>query len=147
MARSNTVDILFRLKDEVSKKLADMDTAVNKFGNNLKNVFTSSVRSSLPAELDFIADGLDKIPLGATAAAGALIGIGKAAIDMAEDVERSALAYDKLSQKTGASVEFLSGFTAACISAMAGPSARRGVLSARLAASPNSPITASAARR
>jgi hypothetical protein len=44
---------------------------------------------------------------------GAIVTAGKAVVGMAMDLEQAALAYDKLSQKTGASVQFLSGFTQA----------------------------------
>lgn len=59
--------------------------------------------------------GKNAAQLGALMGGGiaAVVGIGKFALEAAGDLEKTALAYDKLSQKTGASVQFLSGFTQA----------------------------------
>lgn len=44
---------------------------------------------------------------------GAAIGLGRAVVGMALDMQQSALAFDQLSQKTGLTVQFLSGFSTA----------------------------------
>lgn len=106
-----SVEFVARLKDEVTGKLRGMAGAAKELQSNLKAGFVDGVRSALPEQLGFVADKLEALPIGALAAGGALIAVGSAAVKMAQDVADSALAFDKLSQKTGASVEFLSTFT------------------------------------
>jgi hypothetical protein len=65
---------------------------------------------------DDLGTAIGKIPLGLAAvgaAAGAVATVGKFAIDAAMNVKDLAIEFDILSQKSGASVEFLSGFRAA----------------------------------
>lgn len=106
------VEFIARLKDEVTGKLKGMAGAAKDLQANLKAGFVDGVRSALPDQLGFIADQLDALPIGALAAGGAFLAVGSAAVKMATDVADSAIAFDKLSQKTGASVEFLSTFSA-----------------------------------
>lgn len=77
----------------------------------------SSGLSQITAGLKEIGGGAAStalISLGALAGGvGTVVTAGKALVGMATDLENTALAYDKLSQKTGASVQFLSGFTEA----------------------------------
>lgn len=109
---SYTVEFVARLRDEVTAKLRGMTGAVNEFSSSLKAGFVDGVRSALPEQLGFIADKLETLPIAATAAVGGIALVGKAAIDMAAQVADAAIEFDKLSQKTGASVEFLSTFSA-----------------------------------
>jgi hypothetical protein len=106
------VEFIARLKDEVTGKLKGMSGAVKEFQSNLKAGFVDGIRSALPDQLSFIADKMEALPIGALAVGGAFAAVGSAAVQMAQQVTDTALAFDKLSSKTGASVEFLSTFTA-----------------------------------
>ena len=108
-----SLEIAVKLKDQFSGPLGKLDKSVRDFGAGISDAFKGNLRSSLPQELDFLGETIDKLPLGAGIAAGAIAGLGAAAVKMALDVKDSAVAFDQLGQKTGASVEFLSGFTAA----------------------------------
>lgn len=106
------VEFIARLKDDVTAKLRGMSGAMRELSANMKAGFVDGVRSALPEQLGFIADKLEMLPVGALAAGGALLAVGSAAAKMAQDVADTAIAFDQLSQKTGASVEFLSTFNA-----------------------------------
>ncbi len=106
------IEFVAKLKDELTTKLKGMTGAVKQFGDTVKANMVDGVRSALPDQLGFIADKLEALPVAATAAVGGLALVGKAAIDMATQVAGTAIEFDKLSQKTGASVEFLSTFAA-----------------------------------
>lgn len=86
---------------------------------SLADVFRQSLGDKLPRELSFLEEKLDAIPLKSAAvagaigiASGALVTFGAAAFNAAKNVADIAIAYDKLSQQTGAGVEFLSLMTA-----------------------------------
>jgi len=111
---SNMVlEVVARLKDEMSGTLGKMTANLQKFQEGWKKSFVQGVRSNLPEQLGFVGDALEKLPLGAMAAAGGIAKVGEVAVELALKVKDSALAFDALSTKTGASVEFLSGFSAA----------------------------------
>jgi len=111
---SNMVlEVVARLRDEMSGTLGKMTANLQKFQEGWKKSFVQGVRSNLPEQLGFVGDALEKLPLGAMAAAGGFVAIGKAAQGMADDYTKAALAADQLANKTGASVEFVSGFAEA----------------------------------
>lgn len=106
------IEIIARLRDEVTARMKAMSGAAKELQGSLKESLQRGIQSSLPYELGFIADKLDLLPAAATAAGGALLVAGSAAVSMAKNVADTAIQFDQLAQRTGTSVEFLSGFTA-----------------------------------
>lgn len=108
---ANVIEYLLKLNDQMSGKLGKINAGLS----DMQSRVSGSLRN-LGGPFDDIANKIDDIPIGLAAvgaAAGGLALVGKAALDAAANVQQMALAYDKLAQKTGASVEFLSGFTEA----------------------------------
>lgn len=107
-----TVEFIARLRDDVSGKLKGIQGAVKNLSGEMKNS-VSSLGKVAGGDLNGIAEAAAGLlgPLGAVGVGlGAVAGY---AVGAAISVQQSALAFDKLSQSTGASVEFLSGFTQA----------------------------------
>lgn len=108
---ANVIEYVVKLNDQMSGKLAKVNAGLS----DMQSKVSGGLRN-LGGPFDDIANKLDGIPIGLAAVgagAGGLAAVGKFAIDAANNVQQLALAYDKLAQKTGASVEFLSGFTEA----------------------------------
>ena len=91
-----------------SSGLDNIGTQARKLGDAFKTGFSNQVSSQLGG----IGDAISALPgpLGLVAGGAALA--GTALVKMALDTTAAAIEFDKLSQKTGASVEFLSGMSA-----------------------------------
>jgi hypothetical protein len=92
-----------------SAGLDNIGTSARKLGDAFKTGFNNQVTSQLGGIGDAI--GALPGPLGVVAGAAALA--GTAMVKLGLDTVAAAIEFDKLSQKTGASVEFLSGMGAA----------------------------------
>lgn len=109
MATTNVIEYVVRLRNEFSGQADKISTSIKGMQQQLSGKLSA-------AGFDDLGAAVGRIPLGLAAigaGVGAVAAVGKAAFDAANDFTALALATDKFSQKTGASVEFLSTFTAA----------------------------------
>jgi hypothetical protein len=93
----------------LQKSLGGIGDSAKKLGDSLSKGFNNQVSS----QLGVIGDAIGAIPGPLGIAAGAAGLAGAALVKMGLDTASAAIEFDKLSQKTGASVEFLSGMSAA----------------------------------
>ena len=103
---ANVIEFIVRARDEMSGALGKINAQAKEFQNTIANKVSA-------AGFDDLGAAIGRIPLGLAAAgagAGAVVSLGKAALDTAQEVSALAIEFDILSQKTGASVEFLSTF-------------------------------------
>lgn len=113
---TKNVSIIVELITKGADKVQGFTKAFDGLGasaRKLGDAFADGFTNQLPSQLGFLGEAIKALPgplavvTGAAAAAGgALVALGLSTKDMAIEL-------DKLSQKTGASVEFLSGMQAA----------------------------------
>jgi len=97
------------------EKIGAMGKSLGGLGDSAKRAqqqFAQAFTGRLPAQLGFLDDAIGQLPVGLLAAGGAALTAGAALVKLGMDTVNAAIEFDKLSQKTGTSVEFLSGLGA-----------------------------------
>lgn len=110
---SNVIEFIVRAKDEFSKTFKGSLDSANASAKNLQNTIATGLSK---AGFEDLGAAINKIPLGLAAVgagAGAIVALGKFAVDAAQSYADLAIQFDQLGQKTGAGVEFLSSMSAA----------------------------------